>query len=620
MDETLTRLAEFVKRPDTHLACATAVVLAELAPREPAITEALLAALNKSDAARRPFLIEALGRIGSPQAAEALMPLIKAGGPSGDEALRAVAHAGAGAVKPLVALLKDAPPEVRTKLAEAIARTGEGAAFGSLFAELRGDDARAIQSVMEGIRRALPGLGEKGREALLHQALKALETQSFVAHEPACLAALELAGGLAAPEALSVLMGHGTKPSTPAVRRAALRAVGRLTLTPEKRAQLAGRLLPLLEESDFGHCAEPALAALQGAAFGSEHRAGLQKLVASPHAPVREFALKALARLGSTRGLAGLLACLDGSDPAVVNDALDALAQTAGAAGPLAERLLKLTDGEASRRIARALAPHAADIPAKAKGLLARAYVDLAIGKAPAGTDQRAQDERRGALLSVLRATGTAETAELALQEAQRLRANGEALKAVALLKSVTGITGFGDEHRLEQAFSGLNSMPLNLTRAARVGDPHLRLLEEAIGSGRFDPKRLAKDLLKDKALTRAAVYYVGHHFSEQVLAEREFGRLVLLGLAENPRSDEGRQAKEKLVLEGLVKTTGKAKAGLLEERSKALMTAVDMAAQAREAEEQLEKARRAKEKRAAKKGAAKAAKPAAKKKGAKKK
>jgi HEAT repeat protein len=608
MDETLARLAGFVKRPDTHLACAAAVVLAELAPREAAVTEALVAALGKSDAARRPFLIEALGRTGTPRAAEALMPLIRAGGPSGDEALRAVAHAGAGALKPLVALLKDASPQMRPKLAEAIARTGEGQGFAALFAELRAGDERAVQAVAEGVRRALPGLSGKGREALLKQILKALETQAFVSHEPACLAALELAGALARAEALGALMPHATRPVSPVARRAALRAVGKLNLTPEKRASLAGRLLPLLQEADYVHCGEPALAALQGAALTPEHRVALQKLVSSPHGPVREFAMKALAHLGSTRGLADLLACLDDSDPGVVADALNALAQIAGAAAPLAERLLKQHDGEGSRRLARALVPHAADVPGRIRGALARAYVDLAIGRAEPG-DQRSQDERRGALLSVLRAAGTAEVAELALQEAGRLRAAGEPLRALALLKSVSGITGWSDSHGLEQALAGLAATPLNLTRAARLNDPHLRLIEEAVGSGRMDPKRLARELLKDKTLSRGAVYYIGHHFAEKVLAEREFGRQILTALAANPRTEEGRQAKEKLVLEGLVRATGRTQAGLLEERSKALMAAADMAAQAREEEEREEKERLAKEKRAAKRAAANARK-----------
>jgi len=606
MDETLARLAGFVKRPDTHLACAAAVVLAELAPREAAITEALASALAKPDAARRPFLIEALGRIGTPQAAEVLMPFIRAGGPPGDEALRAVAHAGAGALKPLVALLKDASPQMRTKLAEAIARAGEGQGFAALFAELRAGDERAVQGVAEGARRALPGLNEKGREALLKQILKALETQAFVEHEPACLAALELAGALGDAEALRLLMHHATRPVSPVARRAALRAVGKLNLTPEKRASLAGRLLPLLLETDYAHSAEPALTALQGAALISEHRVALQKLVSSPHGPVREFAMKALAHLGSTRGLADLLACLDDSDPGVVADALEALARAPGAAAPLAERLLKQHDGEGSRRLARALTAHAADVPGKIRGALARAYVELATGNAQPG-DQRSQDERRSALLSVLRAAGTAEAAELALKEANRLRAAGEPLKALALLKSISGITGWGDQHRLEQALAGLTATPLNLTRAARVNDPHLRLLEEAVGSGRMDPKRLAKDLLTDEALSRNAVYYIGHHFAEKVLAEREFGRQILTSLAANPRTEEGRQAKEKLILEGLVKAPAKAKAGLLEERGKALMAAADMAAQAREEEERKEKERLAREKRAAKRAAAKA-------------
>ncbi|MCY3020467.1 MAG: hypothetical protein NTW87_15715, partial [Planctomycetota bacterium] len=64
----------------------------------------------------------------------------------------------------------------------------------------------------------------------------------------------------------------------------------------------------------------------------------------------------------------------------------------------------------------------------------------------------------------------------------------------------------------------------------------------------------------------------------------------LLQHLAES-RGDEGRQAREKLVIEGLAKVKG-AKAGILEERAKVLMAAADMAAAERAREERKKRKR----------------------------
>jgi HEAT repeat protein len=611
MDATLSKLADFVKRPDTHLACAAAVVLAELAPRDGDVTDALISALGKADAARRPFIIEALGRIGTPQAAEALMPLIQAGGPSSDDALRAVAHAGAGALKPLVGLLANASDAMRPKLAEAIGRTGETQGFAALLSAMQGALDPVVFSLTAGLRNAVGGLNEKGREHLGAQLAKALERTGFVKQVSCCVSACELLGLVASPDAATTLLGLSKEGHPLPVRRASLRALGRLNMTPAQKGRLFTRLLPLLEDADFTHVAEPAMEALRGAESGAEHRVALQKLMSSQYPRVREFAMQALAKVGSARGLRELLACLDNPDPTIVEDALQALGQNADAAEPLTERLIECKEGPSCRALARALAANAKSIPEQLLAKLAQEYIALAVGKGLAGP---AGDERRGALLSVLRAANTPVLAGTALKEARKQRDAGDALRALALLKSIANINGWTDEHRLELAVSGLSAAPLDLTRSARANDSRLRLIEEILG--RTEPKALAKTLAKDGSLARAALYYLGHHFSEQMLRERDFGRLILEALAENPRNDEGRQAREKLVLEGLAKSAGKAKAGLLEERSKALFAAEELAVKAEVEAALKEKQRDAKEKRAkaAEKAKAKATANAAEK------
>lgn len=584
MDETLERLSGYVAHKDARLACAAAVVLTELAPREAIVTHVLAAALLKADVLRRPFIVEALGRIGTPQAADALVPLIKNGGTGCDEALRAIAHTGVGALKPLAAVLKSGVSnELRAKLAEAIARTGEAQGFAALFAELKTADVGAARSIREGVHRAVGGLDENGREALLRQALKALDTSAFVEHEDACLVALELVGDTGAPEAVNELQRFATLKAPPRLRRAALLALARLKLTTVRRGKLAARVLPLLEETDLSHSVEPALAALHGGELSGEHRAALERLAASSYPGVRAFAMQALAASGSAKTLDRLVACLEDADPGVRENAASALEIAPGASVPVAERLIKTQGGAVARLAARILQAQGAMLPPRTRSALADEYIALASGAKGSGAALDARqdvDEKRTALLSVLRGDEDGVLAERATQAAHKLRQTGEDQRALGLLKSIVGVAGWGDEQRLELALAGLSVVPLALSRSARAMNHSLRLMEEVLGSPDADAPGLAKRLLKDQAVERKVLYYLGHHCCELMQAAREFGRVLLQDLAGNPRTDIGRQAKEKLVLEGLVKSQV-SKTGILEERAKVMMAAADMAAQA---------------------------------------
>ncbi|MCZ7648263.1 MAG: HEAT repeat domain-containing protein [Planctomycetota bacterium] len=584
MEQTLERLVAYARSKDTRLACAAAVVLAELAPREPGVARGLAEHLPRTDGVLRSFTIEALGRIGSPEAAAALVPFIEAGGPVGDEALRAVAHAGAGALKPLVRLLGKAPAELRAKLSEAIARTGESQGYAALLDALREADFDQARAIREGMHHALGGLGEKPRAVLLKLLLKALESKNFASREPGLVTVLELSGELREAEAASSLLAHALRPATPRARRAALLALARLELKPEKRAALAAKLFGLVEESDFDYAVEPAIAALREAKLGSGFRGRLQKLVGSPRPEVREFAMQQLAAAGGSSTLNELLDCLESADPSVREDAAEALAKAPHAAKALAERMLKSSSGEACRLAARILAGMAAQLPKPLLPELAKAYVAIATGKdkqaaAKEEAQRREAETRRAAFFLVCRATGSEILAELALKEARKVRAGGEPQRAANLLRALQGIPGWSDEHRVELALAGLATAPLDLSRAARGNETSLRLLENALGNGTLKPRALAKSIAGDPALSRKAVYYLGHHFAEGIGEQRELGRELLEQLSAT-RGDEGRQAKEKLALEGLA-GKGAKKQSVLEERAKVLMAAADLAADA---------------------------------------
>ena len=583
MDETLTKLGSYVASKESRLACAAAVILAELAPPDRELTQQLGQALEHADALCRPFIIEALGRIGTADAAAALVPLIKAEGPAGEEALRAIAHTGSAALKPLLSLLGKVPAALLERIAECAARTGEPTAFSSLLDALIGADIATCQALRNGLRTAMSSFDAKNKERLQKQLERAFQNKALLKHELALIALIKIAGDLGDISLQPYLLDRIGPEHPPRLRRVALLALSRLHFSGEQRAAMAPRLLPLMSERDVGNLAEPAFEALRHATLGSEHQAALRKLLGSPSSRIREFVMQTLAMQGTSRTLHELVGCLDSPERSVREEALSALSRSPAAAGALVERLLALEGGDRATETARALAPQAAHAPRKQLEALAAQYVQLA-GSQPAKKSSSPDEiqkitEKRRAIASAFRSANSPALVEAAAVRAKQYRKEGEPERAYELLKSVNGMNGWNDEHRVDMALAGLSQGPKDLARSARSNDQNLRILEEILLSGRKSAKEIAKQAESDPAIDRKGLYYLGFHFVERMQAEREFGQLLLEHLSSSSgRTDEGRQAKEKLVIEGLSEMRG-GKAGILEERAKVLMSASEMVA-----------------------------------------
>ena len=577
----LGKLASFVSSKDSRLACAAAVLLTELAPKNSSIVKQLVRGLEHADAVRRPFIIEALGRIGTAEAAAALVPLIKADGTASEQALRAIAHMASAALKPLLEMLGHVSPSLLERIAECAARTGESVAFSSLLGRLKNADVDICRAIRGGLRIALTGLDDKSKITLRKNLDKAFHDSALTRHHPSLIALMKISGDLGDISFHRYLMDQTNNEHPAYVRRAALQSLTLLHFSGEQRGKLAPRLLPLIADSDIANVAEPALEALRHAQLDSGHENHLRKLLNSPSSRIREFAMQTLAFQGSTRTLGDLVACLDSPDRSMREDALGALARAPSAAGLLCERLLNLEGGEPATETARALAPQATNIPKKLLTTLASQYISLSMGngqkKSQDGDLTQRHDDKKKAILNIFRIADSSALVEAAFLGAHKLRQNDEPHRAYELLKTVHGYSGWNDDHRVELALSGVSIGSRDLARMSRSGDSNLRVLEEVLASGRRSAKELARQIIKDPLLNRKALYYLGFHFAERLQSERQFGQLLLEHLMAG-RADEGKQAREKLVMEGLLTIKG-AKTGILEERARILMSAADIAA-----------------------------------------
>jgi len=607
LNEIIAKLGSFAASKDSRLACAAAVILAEIAPRDPALVRQLVEALHDADALRRPFLIEALGRIGTAEAAAALVPLIKSEGPASEQALRAIAHTASAALKPLLKMIGTVPPALLERIAECAGRTGETAAFSGLISGLVNADVDTCRAIRAGLRTAMTSYDERNKSNLRKAMEQSFKDKELTGHVPSLIALMKISGDLGDISLQHHILDRIDKDEPLNVRRSALQSIAMLHYTGEQRAKLAPKLLPLMFDSDLANLAEPALEALRQAHLGSDYQAQLKKLLHSPSSRIREFAMQALASQGTSRTLHELIACLDSTDRSVREEALGALSRAPNAAGALCERLLEQEGGEAAFETAKALAPQAGKIGHKLLETLAEQYVSLALnGAKKGGLDAvRKADEKRRAILNVFRASNSPELVADVYEAAKKLRHDDEAQRAYQLLKEVGGFNGWSDEIRIEMALSGLSFGPRELARAARSNDLNLRVLEDILSSGRTPPKELAKIINRDGTLNRKAQFYIGFHFVERMANDRQFGQMMLEHLAES-RSEEGKQAKEKLGIEGLVEVKGKT--GILEERAKVMMTASDMIAAEAVRQEQADRERKkATQKNGHKNGKAKA-------------
>jgi HEAT repeat protein len=581
VEATLNRIASFITAKDSRLACAAAVVLTELAPRDAGLTKQLAAAVETADPVRRPFIIEALGRIGTAEAAAALVPLIKADGAASDQALRAIAHTGTAALKPLLKLVGSVPAPLLERIAECAARTGEGVAFSELLGHLKGADVEVCRAIRGGLRSAMTNSDDRFKNNLRKQLEKSFHDDELTKHHPSLIALMKIGGDLGDASLMRNMSTRVGKDYPAIVRRAAMHSIGLLHLTGDQRSKLVSQLLPMMLDPDVNNIAEPALEAIRQAHFHGEHQPALRKLLNSSVPRIREFAMQTLAALGSGRTMTDLITCLESPDRAIREEALGALSRAPSAATPLAQHLLDVSGGEAATEAARALVPQVAHVPKRMFDALADEFISLSPGegKKQDADGVRASEEKRRAILSVFRPSASTALAERVLERASKLRGKDEPQRAHDLLKAIQGVTGWGDDHRIEMALAGLAYAPKDLARSVRVNDQHLRALEEVIISGRRQPKELGRTLLRDSSIGRKTLYYIGFHFVERMQNERQLGQFILEQMADG-RGDEAKQAKEKLVIEGLVAVKG-VKAGILEERARVMLAPSEIAATA---------------------------------------
>ncbi len=544
MNAVTRKLLEMLQSDSPDRRRAAAMVIGELGIREPRVQKALVAMAESPHRPLQEAALDALAAIKSPGTIRLFIPLLE-----GDEELRRrtedrLVAFGQGVVGPLRdAALGDPAASLRRRrsIVGIIARAGGPRAVPVLLEFMSDRDADVARMAGVAIRHGLDSLRVREKAALLSR-IQALLRRVPPGDPRIPLMAIDLLAAQGSAPARKMLIGLSRKGQHPDVRRAALLGLLRYLQAKRPDPSIVRMLFTTLGEQPFQPVVSTALDLLYRIDLGRDVQRECLGLLASPHFPVRKFALRRLAILETAPATRAILGALGSPDPALREVALECLQKLKSARQLLLDAFLRAKDPGAARTLALALESHGDQLrPAARRRIVKRAW-DLWIKQDPLAEPTlhlaRSLDEKRFFEAAVGRAPG--------LRRAKKYDRLSQCLRLAARTGRVN------DDLRFELACAELKLSPRDIGRGARAADPSLDLFAQLLETPKFP---LLARLKKERTLLSPEdLFYLGFHFSElEGSVEREFGGdLLKLVVARSPRTRYGRAARNKLRLQGL--------------------------------------------------------------------
>ncbi len=536
MDPTTNALCDMLGRGDPELRAAAARVLAELAPGERPVLDALGTVLAGGAAPAARYALQALAASPSPDAIECLLPALAGPTDLRQAAADAIARFGSAALPYLKTAILHAELPIRTGAATVLARIGGKAAHETLLRALAAGDLELSKHACVELERAILAMDAKGREALAGMVHKYLAHKRVAANETAAASGLILLGFLKAPTSKATLLAF-SRPKQPAeLRHRALRAL-RGIAAELTQAELTA-LATYIEEDDLTNVVVPTIELLRPLPLPAAAAGRLVSLVASSHQAVRDFAVYKMGRLDTPEAAKALVEQLDAPQPGLRELALASLQRNPAAVPLLLKRLRAEADPARLWTLARVLEPQAAAIPAaQATALIRMVAEQLEKG-----------DKRADPLCYLLRRAAPQALDAALLKRAVALKEKGAFADADRMLTALVRGGAASPEATYQSGVAALKLSAKGISRHERHADPCLERLALLIEQPDF---RLAERLCAEKCLGPDGLFYVGFHFAEQLGERREFGgRLLSHVLALGPRTALAASARNKLRLE----------------------------------------------------------------------
>jgi HEAT repeat protein len=540
MDTTAKKLLDLAG-PDhsSEVRVAALKVMVELGLREKEAAKRICSSLDDQDGAIRLASLEAAGSLRIESALPILLERVTQGGEESELAALAAAKLGAKGTKGLQGLMGKVAPGLRRRIAGALGAAGTASSNSAAVESLLDSDPGVIDAAARTLSAEIHSLNSTQRRQLGEQFIDLLNQSRkkaplSVASETAIV---RLLANLGDPHAESALWERTQPPHPPALRAAALQALGAAAQSASK--ENLRRLQNCAVDSDF-RVAAPALMILNTLPANSKLTPVWIALLQAADVAVRRVAIKKIGDQDKPEVATALLEQLDHRDAGLRDEAIQCLSRLATGRSALANLLLKADTPDRAWMLARAQAHGASAFDASLrKRLFEKTCKYLEEG-----------DRRADAFLHVLRAANPAEVNENIHNYALAQLKKKKYEMAQRFLRLLTRDPACGPLIRLEMAGCSLKVSAKDLNSEARTADPSLDQFTSLLHSY---PAETSEFVKKTKWLAPEDLFYLGFHFAEKDRQEKQFGGQVLsLVVTRAGRSKLGKDAKHKLAGEGL--------------------------------------------------------------------
>lgn len=515
----LDKICGMLAEGSAELQCAAAMVLGELKSKDAAVRRALVQALKSSNDTVRLYAVEALAKIGAEEVVPHLIPLLGAAAPLKSRAMKVISEAGSAVIDALREKQKDADPEIRKGILEALAKIGKEDATDLLLRSMKDRDPSVLAQAVSSFQNVVGSMSDSVRKSTAKKVLAFLKSGVSV------VPSLQILGTLRDASVAKHLLRFTDRKQPAETRTAALRALAAFPFGSESR-QFFPKLLPLLEETDW---MKPALEVLERMKPDVRR---VFRLLEHANPAVRAFALRALGAVAAAESAEALVAALGSPDREIAEAAAAALRSNPGFVRFLIPLLATEPDLSRAWKIVDVLRTLPGGLDAKTRKALLERCLKLL----------EKRDERYRVYFELLRTVALDELRAALLRKGRAATAKkryDEAEQVLRLLEPDDMATGESD---YALAIARLKQ---------RKNDPAILLFAKL---QRREDFPLAKQIEKDTRLFAPGdLLHLGFRFIERQGAERDFGAQVLQIVTRRfASSREGTVAKQKLKTQGM--------------------------------------------------------------------
>lgn len=483
-------------------------IAAELGVKTADVSSAVVDRLDDPAVSVRMSAIIAAGKLKIEKALPRLLDRIGHGGDEAAQSARSVAALGAKGTKALHELMPKVAPGVRKYIAVALAEAGISGSDVAAVKVFLDDDPGVADAAATMLIGRVPELTDAKKKALANALVKLATAKKpkLPVHAEGPVVRLLLA--LNVPDTAPFLWTQ-TAPNHPVdTRSAALQAVAGWIKSPT--TDQWARLFACAKDPDFRVVA-PALRTLERLPVSTKQLSEWVKLFFAPDVATRRLAVEKVGDCDTMAVAEGLLEQLHHADRGVRDASRAKLAKLDHGRAAITKALLGFKTAEDAWALAKAVAPHTAEFPAKLRNeIFDRACKYLESG-----------DHKADPLLFLLREADPNDLRDKLFHRAVTLRKKGKYESALAALKFLGRDPAVGFPIRFELACVGLKASAKEIERESRQADP---CLTQFAHLAEHDQPEVLKQLDKASWLGADDLFYLGFHFAE------DLGRLKVLG------------------------------------------------------------------------------------------